>query len=203
MASLYEPEIDLVGQGHRVGYGTAPPAAASDAVGISFSVGDRIYNTAPLLSGVLGWICTTAGSPGTWVEMGGQQGVGVNVANAAVLAMHATPIPILPAQGAGTLIEVISMVLENIFLTGAYANGGAIGLYYGAAASVLASATLASTFLTSPAANQIGMVAGALASNLSSAVLNQPLVLSCAGAEFITGAGSLIARVKYRVHTGL
>lgn len=127
------------------------------------------------------------------------------VANAQVLTLHTVGVAILPAQGAGTLIEIVSMVLENVFLTAAYANGGAIQLSYGAAptTTIPASATIAATFLTSPTASQSILVAGALASNLSSAVLNTAVSLNAATADFITGAGSLKYRIAYRVHSGL
>lgn len=44
--------------------GTAPPAS-----GI-FSVGDKLLNTAPAAGGFTGWVCTVAGSPGTWKGFG-------------------------------------------------------------------------------------------------------------------------------------
>jgi len=40
--------------------GTAIPVAGT------WAVGDRIRNTAPASNGVTGWICVTAGTPGTW-----------------------------------------------------------------------------------------------------------------------------------------
>lgn len=43
------------------------PAAAG---GGNWLVGDRLYNTAPVSGGFAGWICTTAGSPGTWKTFG-------------------------------------------------------------------------------------------------------------------------------------
>lgn len=126
------------------------------------------------------------------------------VANAAVLTLHSVGVPIIPAQGAGTLIEIVSMVLENVFLTAAYASGGAIQLSYGTGASttIPATATVAATFLTSPVASQVISVAGALATNLSSAILNTGIVLAAASNDFTTGAGSLIYHVQYRVHSG-
>ena len=44
-------------------FGTAIPAAGT------FNVGDRIWSTAPAAGGAPGWICTTAGTPGTWKAM--------------------------------------------------------------------------------------------------------------------------------------
>ena len=36
----------------------------------TFKVGDIIYRTTPTASGTIGWICTTAGTPGTWKTFG-------------------------------------------------------------------------------------------------------------------------------------
>ena len=35
-----------------------------------WSVGDRIYNSVPSASGNIGWVCVTAGTPGTWKSYG-------------------------------------------------------------------------------------------------------------------------------------
>ena len=126
----------------------------------------------------------------------------VAIANAAVKTLNATPVSIVPAQGAGTLVEVISAVFENLYKTAAFAAGSALGLVYGAA-GVAAAPTVAATFLTSPAANQTIMVAGAIATQLSSAVLNTAVVLQAASTEFTTGGGSLTVRCAYRVHRGM
>lgn len=50
-------------------WGTAAPAAASDG---SYDVGDVVWNTAPAGGGAtyMGWVCVTAGSPGTWKGFG-------------------------------------------------------------------------------------------------------------------------------------
>jgi hypothetical protein len=46
------------------GTGTAAPTTGA------WSVGDTIWNTAPTASGNMGWVCVTAGSPGTWKTFG-------------------------------------------------------------------------------------------------------------------------------------
>lgn len=43
--------------------------AASPASG-TWAVGDISYNTTPVAGGSLGWVCVTAGTPGTWKEFG-------------------------------------------------------------------------------------------------------------------------------------
>ncbi len=52
-------------------YGTVSVAARSAApVSGTWAVGDIIYNTAPAAEGYVGWVCTGAGTPGTWKTFG-------------------------------------------------------------------------------------------------------------------------------------
>lgn len=50
--------------GKNVITGTAAPATGT------WAVGDRVYNTAPAAAGNIGWVCTTAGTPGTFKTFG-------------------------------------------------------------------------------------------------------------------------------------
>jgi hypothetical protein len=45
-------------------YGSAAPASGT------WAVGDTVWNTAPAAAGYMGWVCTTAGTPGTWKGFG-------------------------------------------------------------------------------------------------------------------------------------
>src|SRR5579862_7890616 len=130
--AVYESQVDIEGEGHRVFYGSAKPLLSSDAGGVPFNVGDVIKNISPLAGGALGWRCISAGSPGTWETIGTDIILETLIlTNAQVKATNSAPPAVIPAQGAGNLIEVISMVLENINGGTAYANGGALALYYG------------------------------------------------------------------------
>lgn len=51
------------GQKHNYFMAAAP-------VGGSYSVGDISWNSAPAASGFIGWVCVTAGTPGTWKTFG-------------------------------------------------------------------------------------------------------------------------------------
>ena len=44
--------------------GSAAPVAGT------YKVGDIVYNTAPSAGGYIGWVCVTAGTPGTWKTFG-------------------------------------------------------------------------------------------------------------------------------------
>ena len=48
----------------RVGRASAAPTAGA------WSLGDIVYNTAPTAGGFVGWVCVTAGTPGTWKTFG-------------------------------------------------------------------------------------------------------------------------------------
>jgi hypothetical protein len=135
---------------------------------------------------------------------GGLYMFNVALTNAQVKATNSAPPSTIAAPGAGNGWQIIDMTLENKYLTAAFANGGALALYYGTdSTGVLGTATVAATFLTSPTANEIITVAGALAANLSSAIVNKGLVLANPTADFITGAGSMVVRVTARLLTGL
>lgn len=123
------------------------------------------------------------------------------VTAAQIAAMNTTPVLILATPTPTPLnrqIIVRQVTFKYNYLTAAYTGGGAINLVYGAAGTISAlAATVAATFLTSPAANQIIVAAGGLVSSLSSAVNEQGLYLTNATAAFATGAGSVDVYVDH------
>lgn len=57
----------FVGSGARarnIDYGSAPPSSGHHAAG------EIVYNIAPTAGGKVGWVCTDAGTPGTWKAFG-------------------------------------------------------------------------------------------------------------------------------------
>lgn len=52
------------GNTRRQTYGAAPPVAGD------YARGDIVYNISPSAGGKVGWVCTAAGSPGTWKPFG-------------------------------------------------------------------------------------------------------------------------------------
>lgn len=52
------------GSYHYVGWSSSVPASGT------YKVGDIIFNSAPAASGFIGWVCVTAGTPGTWKTFG-------------------------------------------------------------------------------------------------------------------------------------
>jgi len=45
-------------------YGSAAPTTNT------WAVGDIVYDTTPSAGGKIGWVCVTAGTPGTWKQFG-------------------------------------------------------------------------------------------------------------------------------------
>lgn len=124
--------------------------------------------------------------------------------NTQVLGMNATPVQVVAAQGAGTLIEVVSGALENLNTGVAYASGGAISFDLNNGGTVtVASATAAATFLTSPIVTQTIAFGPGQASATGANTLNMPLVITNATAAFTTGTGTLKYWLSYRVRSGL
>ena len=62
IAGLVAPRQAASVSAPRIEYGTAAPTGADR----NYHVGDTMVNTAPTLGGAPGWVCTTAGAPGTW-----------------------------------------------------------------------------------------------------------------------------------------
>ena len=54
---------ELKDNGRSIVSGAAAPGTGT------WKVGDICWNTAPIANGAPGWVCTTAGTPGTWKSM--------------------------------------------------------------------------------------------------------------------------------------
>lgn len=123
--------------------------------------------------------------------------------NAQVLALSSTPITIIPAQGAGTIIEPLGGVL-SFSSTGAYTVNGSnlLRLWYtsrwvGPAASNTITTTGFLTLTSSPVENYGGVPDNELVTK------NQPIVLQDTTGTAFTGgnaANTLTVRLAYRVH---
>ncbi len=60
----YYSDMFVSGVPNKVIFGGSAPTAGT------WAVGDRCMNTAPAASGNIGWVCVTAGTPGTWKTFG-------------------------------------------------------------------------------------------------------------------------------------
>lgn len=127
---------------------------------------------------------------------------------AQINTMFTTPLTLIAAQGAGTLIEIQSCVVDLKRGSAAFTSGGTATIGYGTTQSLNAAspaaATIASTVFTTFAASQSISVAGALAITANTLDLNTPVTISNATQVFATGTGAtVVVDCAYRVHNGL
>ena len=47
-----------------------PPSAAAAPTTGTWARGDIVWNSEPIPGGNIGWVCTSAGTPGDWYEFG-------------------------------------------------------------------------------------------------------------------------------------
>ena len=130
----------------------------------------------------------------------------VLIPNAQVLTLNTVGVPLIPAPGAGNVISVERLWLEQVALTGAFTGGGVITAAYGTQASqTAATASIAATIFTGGAGttNQIGSALPVSPANGNSSVLlNKAVGLYAATADFAAGGGSGIVKITYRILTG-
>ena len=130
----------------------------------------------------------------------------INLSNADLLALHATPKVLVAAQGAGTLILFNRLVLEYVYAA-AFTIGSATNLtasYKADASGGAASTTFAVTGFMDQTANKTEIIQPITTNIAAAGNINQPLVLSLAVADMTGGAGTTgIAIVSYTVVSGL
>lgn len=83
-----------------VGYNTAVPTTGE------WAIGDIVWNTAPTVSGVTHWVCTAAGTPGTWVIGGTQASAFTYDSNCTIGQLHTIYKEIASGGSTGTADDV-------------------------------------------------------------------------------------------------
>lgn len=68
MVSLLDSRVDVI-RNKQIVSKNITWASAAPTTG-TYLVGDIVYNSAPTSSGTIGWVCVTAGTPGTWKTFG-------------------------------------------------------------------------------------------------------------------------------------
>lgn len=159
---------------------------------------------APIGSGGL-VLAPSTGVPSAQIDPTILQYLTVPLTLAQLLASNSAPIALLAAQGAGTMIEVVTLTLDLVRGSAAFVGGGACAAYLGTdATGVIATAAIASTVFTTFAASQAIRVAGAQAVAATSTILNKALVFANPTADFTSGTGATgIIKLAYRIHSGL
>ena len=176
---------------------------AANLAAINQIVTDQNANNASLRASINAAITAPNPVPSAYIDPQVIQYATVTIDNTHTKGLYSAPTTLVAAQGAGTLIEILSLLLEYKYSTAKMTAGDTIQASYDTGVTIPASATIAASFLTGPAANEVILVAGALGDNLASAVVNKKVILTCATQDFATGSGTLIAKVSYRVHSGL
>jgi fibronectin-binding autotransporter adhesin len=176
--------------------------------------GTLVTSSAGVISTVTGTagFVLTANAAGTSPSFqtapgGGVLTASVNLTNAQIKAIHATPITIVAAQGAGTTIQLISCAAKLHYGgTNAFVDGSAFGLsfYYTNNAGVQVGSVMTSTVLTQTS-NRIYLSNQILATNIDTSFENLPVVVTGATATEITGNAAnnntITVNITYKVIT--
>jgi len=125
--------------------------------------------------------------------------VQVNLSSANILAMNATPVTLIAAPGAGKIVIVEDILLKMVTTATAYANGGAVEFRYTDGSGAKVTADIAAAVITAGAGTTYTKVGGVIAS--LTPVANAPIVITNATAAFITGTGTGVLTIKYRIVT--
>lgn len=124
----------------------------------------------------------------------------VSLSSANILALSATPITLVAAPGAGKVVIVESILFKMVRTATAYANGGAVEVRYTDGSGAKVSADVAAALITTGGAGTAyAHVAGIEAS--ITPVANAAIIVTNATAPFITGTGTAVVSIKYRIVT--
>jgi hypothetical protein len=130
----------------------------------------------------------------------------VTVTNAQIKALRATAVTLVPAPGAGKLLEFVALALLLDYGSNALTNGGNIKLKYASASGDAVTGNIAAAGLMTATEDSFAIYRPSGDIGLTKANCeNQPFVLHNVGAaEFDGNAGAdtvLRCKIAYRVHT--
>ena len=183
----------FVGSAGNVATGVAMSGDATMANTGALTIANNAVTTAKILANAV----TSAK-----LALNTLQYVAVPVTATQFKAAYATPLLVLAAGGANTLIVVNRAVLAMTYVSAQYTAGGATGLQYGSTAHLAApkaTATLAAATINADAASTSNMVAGAIADIPFSTSANTALYLSNDTAAFATGDSTFVLHLWYTV----
>jgi hypothetical protein len=136
-------------------------------------------------------------------NVGGRKSIRADLTSAQLLALHATPVLLIPAPAAGTFIRVLNYELLYTFLTSAYTNTNAtLKLFQGTTANAVALTADLGAILTNTA-SRIGLGAAPVAVTDTLAHIENVGIFAGndGSAEFLAGAGSLSIFIDYETVT--
>lgn len=184
----------------------------SPAIGTDYLVGLRGSANARFLASSFLTAANNLSDVANALQSRTNLGLGANVVNAATvtlsaaqfIALSATPIALVAAQGANTAVLIDKIVPIMTYGSVAFTGGGALGAQYGNTAllaGVAASATLPiATFKgTASAVGTMSGTLGSAGSALLSAVANTPVYITNDTAPFAAGNSTFKVLVYYKV----
>lgn len=124
--------------------------------------------------------------------------VEVALSSAEILALSATDKVLIAAPGAGKVIIVESILFKMVRTATAYANGGALEFRYTDGSGAKVTADIAAAVVTTGGAgteyNKVGGVEASM-----TPVANAAIIMQNATAAFITGTGTAVVELTYRI----
>ena len=91
------------------GFGTAAPTSTTQYN----EVGSYIRNSTPAANGVIGWVCTAAGYPGTWVAEGITSPTGLATVTAAAALAATSKYHVITGAGPYTLASAAAVSIGS------------------------------------------------------------------------------------------
>lgn len=178
-------------------------ATSTATVTIAVGSGDAVFGTSTVAPGQLVkcesngsgiWYCSNAGS----TSGGGQvQTVVIPLTSANILAMNSTPVSLIASPGSGKATRVLDVSLKMTTTSTQYANGGAVEFRYTDGSGTKVTADIAAAVVTTTAGVSYTSVGGIEAS--LTMVTAAAIVVHNADAPFITGTGSGLLSISYKV----
>ena len=133
-----------------------------------------------------------------WIAVGGHVAA-FTLSSAQILDLHDTPVALVPAQGAGTVVIVDEVVAKMTFLTAAYTGSNALEFRYTDGSGAKVSADLPSTLLNAASGVIYGSVKGVVTALVP--VANAAVVAVVPVADPAAGSGTLTGFIRYHVVT--
>jgi len=125
---------------------------------------------------------------------GMQAVINVSLSAANIIAMNATPISLIPAQGAGRVVLVQSYTIQIVRTATAFTGGGAVEVRYTNGSGAKAGADISSSFVTGAEGTAYVSIAGVVTE--LKPVVNAAIVITNATAGFAAGTGTAKVRLQ-------
>jgi hypothetical protein len=187
-------------------FATAVPTNTSEY----HQAGEVLNVPDPDQGGIVQWVCTDSGRPGTWavsqtLQQAPLYNVTVSISNAEILALRATPKTLVAAPGAGKIIRFEGATLFHDYATAQFESTGDddnLAVRYASETTNLSDTIEANGFLTATIAGDVATSAVPVkdAITLKADCENKALVLANTGGhELTTGGGTMRVNVSYRI----